>query len=67
MLQFKISFILKVGIREAIKMEMNPLILESIWKMRKEEMQKEAAFKETYKLYPEYEAAKRILNNYNSR
>lgn len=42
---------------------MNLLILESIWKIRKEAMEKEAAFKETYKLYPEFQALKRVLNN----
>lgn len=43
-------------------MEMNPLILESMWKMKKEQMKKEADFKETYKLYPEFAHIKKAFN-----
>lgn len=46
-------------------MDMNPLVLESIWKIRKEAMEKEAAFKETYKLYPEFQAVKRMFKRYS--
>ena len=43
-------------------MEMNPLILESMWKIKNEQMKKEADFKETYKLYPEFA---KIRSNFN--
>jgi len=43
-------------------MEMNPLILESMWKMKKDQMKKEADFKETYKLYPEFAHIKKTFN-----
>lgn len=47
-------------------MEMNPLILESMWKMKKEQMKKEAEFKETYKLYPEFAQIRKTFNkNFN--
>ncbi|WP_210366052.1 hypothetical protein [Bacillus sp. REN3] len=34
-------------------MDLDQFFLEYIWGIRKEEMRREAAFKETYKLYPE--------------
>ncbi|MEH7444972.1 hypothetical protein V7201_21950 [Bacillus sp. JJ1122] len=43
-------------------MEMNPLILESMWNLKKEQMKKEADFKETYKLYPEFSHTKKAIN-----
>jgi len=43
-------------------MEMNPLILESMWNMKKEQMKKEADFKETYKLYPEYDVLRKNIS-----
>jgi hypothetical protein len=66
MYAIKNSLILNIRIREAIRMEMNPLILESMWKMKKEQMKKEAEFKETYKLYPEFaQIRKAFYKNYN--
>lgn len=35
-------------------MEMNYLLLEYIWNTKKEEMKREAEYRETYKLYPEF-------------
>jgi hypothetical protein len=56
-----ICFILKVRNKEAIRMDMNHLFLEYMWDVKKEEMKKEANFKETYKLYPEFTTIKRIF------
>lgn len=42
-------------------MDLNHLFLEDMWKTRKEEMKKEADFKETYNLFPEFNYIKMIF------
>jgi hypothetical protein len=48
-------------------MDMNPMIIEHIWRLKKEEIDRKAAFRETYKLYQEFDSVKRALKKISNR